>query len=149
MNDSFPVPIDSRFISCRSQQLQEDWSLGPEVQTQRVSTESDFPRPERGKNSRISGRGRTISWGGWTIGWTSWPVRASKVGGATVVFNGCQMSQKHAQRNAERFDRKCPQTALSTGFPKLIAGRDDFYSRICWGGRAVEGNIEVGEGCKR
>ena len=29
LNDSFPVPTDSLFISCRSQQLQEDWSLGP------------------------------------------------------------------------------------------------------------------------
>ena len=50
------------------------------------------------------------------------------------------------QREMQRdFDRKCPQAALSTRFPKPIAGRDDFNSRICWGGRAVEGNIEVGE----
>lgn len=62
-----------------------------------------------------------------------------------MAFNGCQMSQKLAQRNAERFDRKCPRAAPGTGFPKPIAGRDVFYSRICWRGGAVKGNFEVGE----
>ena len=76
-----------------------------EVQTQRVSPKSDFPRPKRGKNSRISGGGRAIGWGGRAIGWTSWPVREGGVGGITVAFNGCQMSQKIAQRNAKRIDR--------------------------------------------
>ena len=107
--------------------------------------------PKRGKNSRISRRGRTIGWGSWAISWASWPVRVGKVRGIEVAFNVCQMSKKKlaqkklAQRNVESFHRKCPRAAVSTRLPEPIAGRDVFYSRICRRGGAVEGNVEVGE----
>ena len=54
--------------------------------------------PKRGKNSRISRRGRTIGWGSWAISWASWPVRVGKVRGIEVAFNVCQMSKKNLHK---------------------------------------------------